>query len=59
MFQSYYDYVQQVAYNDNLALFGPLTSFCIAFEVADQLALGLPLRAEYQVFLACPVSLRQ
>lgn len=55
MYRSYYDYVQQVAYNDNVAVFGPLASCIIAFELADHLALGLPLRAEYQVFLSSPV----
>lgn len=42
MYQSYYDFVQQVAYNDNGALFGPLHACLIAFELADHLALGQP-----------------
>ena len=59
MYQSYYDFVQQVAYNDNVALFGPLHACLMAFEIADHLALGQPLRAEYQVLLSSQVRLRQ
>jgi hypothetical protein len=59
MYQSYYDFVQQVAYNDNVAVLGPLAACLMAFEVADHLALGQPLRAEYQVLLSSPVRLGQ
>ncbi len=59
MYQSYYDFVQQVAYNDNVALFGPLPACLMSFEIADHLALGQPLRAEYQVLLSSPVRLGQ
>ena len=59
MYQSYYDFVQQVAYNDNVALFSPLHACLMAFEIADHLALERLLRAEYQVLLASPVRLKQ
>lgn len=59
MYQSYYDFVQQVAYNDNVALFGPLHACLMGFEIADHLASGQPLRPEYQVFLSSPVHLGQ
>ncbi|MBW4461988.1 MAG: hypothetical protein KME47_17365 [Nodosilinea sp. WJT8-NPBG4] len=35
MCQSYYDFVQQVAYNDNIAALGSLAAYLMTFKVAD------------------------